>query len=321
MVSEKARGLASSDKMSQMEIHFLGTGGSWPTPERNVTAIAIKLGAEVILLDCGEGTQRQFMSSNASYMQVSKIFISHFHGDHFLGFPAMVQSMTLNDREDTLDVFGPPNTVKLVDQMLHLGYFKPSFEITARDMEAGESIDFGRYKVIGFPVNHSVPTYGFVIEEAMRPGKFNKPRALELGIPEGPLFARLQRGEEVSVNGQVFRPDQVLGPPRRGRKVVYSGDTIPCKELVERARGADVLIHEATLSNELEQMANERGHSSIRQACLAAKEADVKMLILTHISPRYKLDEVDVIKAEAERHFQPVEVAVDLWGYEVKLGD
>ncbi len=307
--------------MSQMDIHFLGSGGSWPTPERNVSAIALKIGGEILLLDCGEGTQRQFMRSDVSFMQVSKVFITHFHGDHFLGLPGMLQSMTLNNRENHLEIYGPAGTTKLVNELLHLGYFSPAFEIRVKDLDPGEKADFGRYSVTAFEVNHNVPSYGYVIEEAMRPGKFNKARALELGIPEGPLFSKLQHGETIEVDGKRIEPGEVLGPPRRGRKVVYSGDTRPCQDIATHAKDADVLIHDATLATELEELANERGHSSIRQACNAAKDANVNKLFLTHISPRYTIEDVPAAEEEAKKYFENVEVAVDLMSYAVELGE
>ncbi|HDO19276.1 MAG TPA: ribonuclease Z, partial [Thermoplasmatales archaeon] len=235
----------------QLYIIFLGTGGSWPTAKRNVSAIAVKRGGEIILFDCGEGTQRQIQKSNISYMQITKIFITHFHGDHFLGLPGLIQTMQLNDRANPLHIYGPKGTERIVDTIKTLGYFKPAYPIYGMDLKDGDVIECDGYKIRAFRVNHTVPTLGYVLEENERPGRFDKKRALELGIPEGPLFGRLQRGREVKLDdGRVIKPSMVMGPPRPGRKIVYSGDTRPCDKLKEISRNADVLIHDATFASE-----------------------------------------------------------------------
>lgn len=302
----------------QLYVIFLGTGGSWPTVKRNVSSIAIKRGGEIILFDCGEGTQRQFQRSGLSYMQIKSIFISHFHGDHFLGLPGLIQTMQLNDRKDPLMIYGPKGTSRLAEVIKHLGYFKPSYKIEGIDVDEGDEIRFDGYGVKPFRVNHNVPALGFVLEEDKRPGRFNKKRALELGIPEGPLFGKLQRGESVKLkDGRVITPDMVLGPPRPGRKIVYSGDTKPCEKIIEYARNADLLIHDATFLSDLEDVALEYGHSTARQAAEIAKKANVDRLILTHISPRYIDD--DKIEKEAREIFENTLVAKDFMEIEVKL--
>lgn len=300
-----------------MKIVFLGTGGSWPSPQRNVLSIAVKREKEIILLDCGEGTQRQFMLSPVSFMQTQKVLISHFHGDHFLGLPGMIQSMTLNDREDDLQVFGPEGTVSLVNILLELGYFNPGFRVEVRDLEAGEVLDFGSYKITAFSAKHNVPCLGYCIEESERPGRFDLAKAKELGIPEGPLYRKLQQGEEVTVGDEVFTPDMVLGPPRRGRKIVYSGDTIPSTEIVEYARDCDVLIHDATAESSMEEKANQYGHSTARQAAEIAKACNAKLLFLVHISPRY--DDATPLLEEAKEVFENSMLAEDFMEYEVRL--
>ncbi len=300
-----------------MKIVFLGTGGSWPSPERNVISIAVKREKEIILLDCGEGTQRQFMLSPVSFMQTQKVLISHFHGDHFLGLPGMIQSMTLNDREDDLQIFGPEGTVSLVSILLELGYFNPGFRVEVRDLEAGEVLDFGSYKITAFNAKHNVPCLGYCVEESERPGKFDLAKAKELGIPEGPLYRKLQQGEEVTFEGKVFTPDMVLGPPRRGRKIVYSGDTIPSTEIVEYAKDCDVLIHDATAESSMEEKANQYGHSTARQAAEIAKMCNARVLFLIHVSPRY--DDATPLLEEAREIFENSMVAEDLMEYEVRL--
>jgi ribonuclease Z len=272
-----------------MHVTFLGTGGSWPSPQRNVVAIAVRLGPEVALLDCGEGTQRQLMMSNVSFMKISRVFITHFHGDHFLGLPGLIQSMALNDRKEPLEVLGPEGIVELMKSLLQLGYFKPTFEVRVRELKAGESVDFGRYSATCALAEHSVPCLAYALEEAARPGRFNKARALELGVPEGPMFSRLQSGEAVELpDGRKVEPSMVLGPPRRGRKLVYSGDTKPCESVERLAAGSDILVHDATAAADNEDKANMYGHSSARQAAELAKRAGARMLALVHVSPRYE---------------------------------
>ena len=302
----------------QLYVIFLGTGGSWPTVKRNVSAIAMKRGGEILLFDCGEGTQRQIQRSGLSYMQIKSIFISHFHGDHFLGLPGLIQTMQLNDRKEPLTIYGPRGISRIVEIVKNLGYFRPSYEIVGKDVDEGDEIRFNGYSVKPFRVEHNVPALGYVLEEDMRPGRFNKKKALELGIPEGPLFGRLQRGESIKLkDGRVITPDMVLGPPRPGRKVVYTGDTKPCNKVVEFARNADLLIHDATFLSDLEDVAIEYGHSTARQAAEIAKEANVDKLVLTHISPRY-MDE-RLIEKEAKEIFKNSIVARDFLKLEVKL--
>jgi len=298
-----------------MQIVFLGTSGSWPTPKRNVSAVAIKRGPEVLLFDCGEGTQRQFMQSTLSFMQVSRVFVSHFHGDHFLGLPGMVQSMSMNGREGPLEVYGPRGIERLVTELLSLGYFTPGFAVQAKELTPGGAIDGGEYVVRAFEAVHTVPCLSYVLEEKPRPGRFSLERAEALGVPSGPMYSRLQEGESVQVGGRAVHPDDVLGPPRRGRKIVYTGDTMPHESLVEIARHADVLIHDATSDAALEEKANRYGHSSSRQAAEIAKEAGVGLLVLTHLSPRY--EEPTKILEDAKKIFENVRVAEDFAEIEV----
>src|SRR5437867_12329356 len=292
-----------------MQIVFLGTSGSWPTPKRNVSAVAVKRGPEVILFDCGEGTQRQFMQSKLSFMQVSRVFVSHFHGDHFLGLPGMVQSMSMNGRETPLEVYGPRGIERLVGDLLSLGYFTPGFPVHAKELTPGGAIDCGEYVVRAFEAVHTVPCVSYVLEEKPRPGRFSVDRAEALGVPSGPMYSRLQEGAPITIGGRTIRPEDVLGPPRRGRKIVYTGDTMPHETLVEMAQGADVLIHDATSDAVLEEKANRRSHSCVRQAAETAKEAGVGLLVLTHLSPRYE-DPTSILE-DAKQVFANVRVAED----------
>jgi ribonuclease Z len=269
---------------------------------RNVSAIAIKRGPEVLLFDCGEGTQRQFQRSALSYMQVSKIFISHFHGDHFLGLPGFFQTIQLNDRKEPIYIFGPRGTKKLVDQLLDLGYFAPSYSIIVKEVDDGDVLHFDGYHVNVLAVCHNVPCLAYCFEEDLRPGKFHKKKALSLGIPEGPLFNKLQKGLGVEINGIKIEPYDVMGKSRPGRKITLTGDTRYCKKLIEFAHKSDVLIHDSTFDSSIETKANEYGHSTAQQAAEIAKKAGVEKLFLVHISPRYK--DGKILEEDARKVFR-----------------
>jgi ribonuclease Z len=304
--------------MTQLRIIFLGTGGSWPTVKRNVSSIAVKRGSEILLFDCGEGTQRQFQQSNLSYMQISKIFITHFHGDHFLGIPGLIQTMQLNDRDEPLHIYGPEGIAELTDQLLTLGYFRPSYRIIAHEINDGQEIKFDDYSISALKVNHKIPTLAYRLKELQRPGRFNKSKALKLGIPEGPLFSKLQKGHTITLsNGEKITPDMILGPSRKGRKIVISGDTKPCDQIIAFSEDADILIHEATFDSRLQDIAKDYGHTTASQAAEIAKKARVKKLFLVHISPRY-LD-FHVLEDEARCVFPYSYVPKDFQEVEVKL--
>jgi len=304
--------------MTQLSIIFLGTGGSWPSVKRNVTSIAVKRASEVILFDCGEGTQRQFQKSRLSYMQISKIFITHFHGDHFLGLPGLIQTMQLNDRDIPLHIYGPKGMSKLLDQLLSLGYFKPNYSVISHEIDEGDILKFEGYCIHVIRVNHGVPSLAYSLVEDKRPGKFDKPKALDLGVPEGPLFSRLQKGETVTLkNGKKITPRMVLGPTRKGRKIVFSGDTTPLDKMVDFACDADVLIHEATFDSELADVAGDYGHTTAAQAAEIAKKAKVERLFLTHISPRY-IDNKKIM-SDAKEVFKNSFAPKDFEEIEIKL--
>jgi len=304
--------------MTQLSVIFLGTGGSWPTVKRNVSSLAIKRGSEIILFDCGEGTQRQFQKSNLSYMQITKVFITHFHGDHFLGLPGLIQTMQLNDRDTPLHIYGPRGMEKLTNQLLTLGYFRPSYEIIAHEMNSGDELRFEEYDIRALKGKHTVPALSYCLEEHTRPGKFNKAKALDLGIPEGPLFSKLQRGHTITLSsGKKISPDLVLGPSRKGRKIVISGDTIPFEEMIAFAQHADVLVHEATFESKLQDLSSEYGHTTAYEAAEIASKAEVEKLYLTHISPRY-LDH-RILENDARKIFPHSYVPRDFQEIEIKL--
>lgn len=302
-----------------MRVVFLGTGGTYPCTERNVSSVAVQLSKDVLLLDCGEGTQRQFMRSNVSFMSIRWIFITHYHGDHFLGLPGLIQSMNLNDRERPIDIFGPKGTEELMGFFLTAGHFAPRYDIISHDVSPGDVILLDGFSVVVAKADHTVPSLAYAIIENDRPGRFNSDRAKELGVPPGPLFRKLQQGEGVKVRGKIVRSKEVLGPSRKGRKLVYSGDTKPCKSITELAKGADLLIHDATLLASEERLAEDFGHSTAFGAAEVAKEAGARALALIHYSPRYK--DANVLVEEAKRCFPEVFAPSDLQEYVIKLKD
>jgi ribonuclease Z len=292
-----------------MRLTFLGTAGSWPTKERSASAIALDLEKELLLLDCGEGTQRQFFQSSASFMRVRRVFFSHFHGDHFLGLPGLIQSMSLNHREEPLDIYGPPDAEEMVGRALKMGYFTLRFPVSVHSVTPGSTVELDGYTVRTAAAAHPVPSLAFRIEEGPKRGRFDGPRAHALGI-RGRDFARLEAGEPVRVGDRLVRPEEVMGPSRTGRSVVYSGDTAPSEDVQRLAEHATVLIHEATAAQELEAEANQWGHSSARQAAECARRASVGTLFLTHFSARYK--ELEPLEAEARSVFPASVAARDL---------
>jgi len=292
-----------------MRLTFLGTAGSWPTKERSASAIALDMEKELVLLDCGEGTQRQFFQSSASFMRVRRIFISHFHGDHFLGLPGLIQSMSLNHRTEPLDIYGPPDAEEMVGRALRMGYFTLRFPVTVHALSPGASVELEGYTVRTSAAVHPVPTLAYRIEEGPKRGRFDGDKARALGI-HGRDFAKLEEGEPVRVGATVVHPSDVMGPARPGRAVVYSGDTAPSDDVRRLAHRASVLIHESTVAQELEAEANEWGHSSARQAADLANDAEVGALFLTHFSARYK--ELEPLESEARIVFPGSQLARDL---------
>lgn len=272
-----------------LEVTFLGTAGATPTVERNPPAILIKREGKLLLFDCGEGTQRQMMKATTG-MSVDKIFISHFHGDHFLGIPGLIQTLAFQDREKTLEIIGPPGTDELSKQMAHLGATTPKFDIKVREVEGGDEIRENDYSIKTLEAQHgkTINSLSYVLEEDERPGRFNRKKAIELGVEPGPKFGELQNGKKVkNSENEIIEPDQVLGSPRPGRKLVYSGDTRPLEKIKNASKNADLLIHDATLTEEEKERAIETKHSTAKEAAKLAKEAKVKLLCLFHLSSRY----------------------------------
>ncbi len=300
---------------STVRIVFFGTGGSWPSPERNVMSFALQVDGEVLLFDCGEGTQRQMMKTNVSFMKIKRIFISHFHGDHFLGLAGLVQTMVLNNRKEPLEIYGPPGTASMLTSYLSIGYYSLSFPISLYEMNSGDTIDFGDYRISAIRTKHPVYTLAYRFEEKDIP-RIDRKKAEKLGL-DSKVLEKLRREGSIEQNGKKITIDDVYGGTRHGRVVVYSGDTAPFDEMVEFARNADVLIHEATVDGTLEEQMNRYGHSSARQAAEIAKKAGVRKLILVHISPRYR--STDTLEKEAKKIFKEVSIPHDLEEFVIKV--
>jgi ribonuclease Z len=264
-----------------LSVFFAGTAGSVPTARRGMPALLVRRGGDRILFDCGEGTQRQLVSS-VGLAELTEIFITHFHADHWLGLPGLLKTFDLRGREGPLRLSGPRGLRELVAVMLR-AVGRVRFELELAEVRAGDVLERDGYKIAPFPVAHRGQAFGYALFEDVRPGEFDPGAAIRLGLTPGPDFGRVQRGEIV---GGVA-PEQVLGPARPGRKVVISGDTMPCQTLRVAAHGADLLIHEATFAEEERERAGETGHSTAAEAAAIARDAEVAMLALTHFSTRY----------------------------------
>jgi ribonuclease Z len=301
-----------------MKLIFLGTSGSIPTAQRGLPAIALKRDRELLLFDCGEGTQSQMARAHLSPMRLKAVFITHLHGDHFLGLAGLVQTMSLMDRKEKLEVYCPPEGKERIENFLRVPYYTLTFEVRVKELKPGDELRRNGYRIRTCEVDHPVPALAYALLEDQRSGKFYPQKAITLGVKAGPDFSRLKSGKSVKLrDGRVVEPEQVMGPPQPGRKIVYAGDTRPCESIIKFSEGADVLIHDCTLADELAERAAETGHSTPAEAAEIAKKAGVKQLVLIHISPRYK-DDLVLLK-QAKQIFPNVKIAKDLMELEVKL--
>jgi ribonuclease Z len=293
-----------------LSLFFAGTGGSVPSARRGLPSVLLRLGGDRILFDCGEGTQRQLLRS-VGLIDMEAVFVTHFHADHWLGLPGMLKSFALRDREAPLAVYGPRGLAQLMSAMRNVIFGRLPYDLKIVELEPGQAVKRDGYAIHAVPVSHRSPSaFGYAIVEQPRPGHLDAKLAEQLGVTPGPDFGRLQRGE--TVNG--VTPEQVMGPEREGRKIVLSGDTEPCEALKIAAHEADLLVHEATFTEEEADRARQTAHSTARQAAELAREAEVGLLALTHISTRYAggqlRDEARAIfpDTEAPRDFDTIEV-------------
>jgi ribonuclease Z len=264
-----------------LSLFFAGTAGSVPTARRGLPALLLRAGGDRILFDCGEGTQQQLLRS-VGLPELDVIFITHYHLDHWLGIIGILKTFDLRGRERPLTVYGPPGLRALLDAM-RPAWGRVTYPLSLEELDPHEEVAFDGYVVAPFPVEHRVRAYGYAFAEDDRPGRFDAETAARLGVTPGPDFGRLQAGE--TVNG--VTPDQVVGAPRRGRRIVYTGDTAPCQATEVFAHEADLLVHESTFLDDELARARETGHSTARQAAEVATAAGVKLLALTHLSTRY----------------------------------
>jgi ribonuclease Z len=283
-----------------LSVAFLGTGGAVPSARRSTASVLVARGGERLLFDCGEGTQRQ-MQRSLGLVQVDAIYFTHFHADHFLGLPGLLKTYDLTERERPLTIYGPRGLRDLI-QSLGRVIGRVAYQLDLVELEPGEAIPCDGAEVRAFPVEHSVRAVGYALVEAERPGRFDLEAAKRLGVKEGPDFAALQRGELVQGAAGPVEPGEVMGESRPGRTVVITGDTAPCRATVEAARGAELLVHDASFSEEEAQRAADTGHSTVGQAAAVAREAQVKLLALVHISSRYHVGKV---LEEAREVFEP----------------
>jgi ribonuclease Z len=293
-----------------LSIFFAGTGGSVPTARRGLQAMLVRRGGDRILIDCGEGTQRQLVRS-AGLMELTEIFLTHFHSDHWLGLPGMLKTFDLRGRDRPLTIYGPPGLKSLIALVLRMGG-RVGYTLDVVELEPGDVLDHDGYRIAPVPVTHRGPAFGYVLFEDERPGVFDPDAARRLGLEEGPEFGRVQRGETI----RGVAPEQVLGPSRAGRKLVVSGDTAPCEALRIAAHRADLLVHEATFAEEDRARAVETGHSTAGGAGALARDAEVTLLALTHVSTRHP---AGLLRDEARAVFADTVIPRDFDAIDIPL--
>jgi ribonuclease Z len=270
-----------------LDVVFLGTSASVPTAQRAPTALVVRRGGDRLLFDCGEGTQRQLLRSSVGLVELREVFVSHFHADHYLGLPGMLKTFALRGRDLPLTIYGPPGLTDLFASLRRI-FGKLTYPLELVELQPGEVLEREEYNLVTFPVAHGVQALGYALVEHPRPGRFDVESADALGVPPGPERGLLQAGESIELSdGRTITPDEVLGAPRPGRRVVLAGDTAPSPTVREAARGAEVLVHEATFLDEERDRARETAHSTALEAAELAREADVALLALTHLSNRY----------------------------------
>lgn len=296
----------------ELDLVFLGTGGSAPSARRSTACVLVRAGGDRLLFDCGEGSQRQ-MQRSTGLVQADQIFITHLHADHYLGIPGLLKTYDLNEREKPLRVYGPPGLIELFGALGRI-FGRLRYEVELVELEPGDAVGHDGYEVRSFEVAHRMRAYGYALVEDARPGHLDAEAATRLGVTHGPDFGRLQRGEEVQGSSGAVRPAEVIGDERAGRKLVITGDTAPCEMTRVAAHQAQVLVHDASFADDEADRARETGHSTARQAAELAREAEVGILALVHISSRYDVRAVleqareELAGSVAPRDFDVIEV-------------
>lgn len=305
--------------MSILRLTFLGTSAAMPTLHRNVSGLAVKADSDLLLFDCGEGSQRQMIRFGTGF-SVDAVFFTHFHADHYLGIIGFLRTLGMGGRDTPLTLYGPPPAKKILDAAIHLGVERLAFPVDVQELRGGEIVRRKGYGVRAVRVDHRVNALGYALEEDTRPGRFDPEVAKKLGIAPGPDFGKLQKGQTVKLaDGTEVKPEQVMGASRAGRKVVISGDTRPCATMVEASRGADLLVHEATFSDDEQERALETRHSTAREAGKVAAEAKVKRLVLTHLSSRHDIEPQPLFDQAQQEFSGMLDVAYDGFTVEVAL--
>lgn len=286
-----------------LRVTFLGTSGAIPTPERNPIGIFVKREGDSFLFDVGEGVQRQMMRFSTGF-DLDFVCLSHLHGDHIFGLPGLLETLDFNERQRKLTIFTPKHTERVLNRYLSAAVGTVSFPLSIEGLAAGEiAVKTAEYSLETFATDHDTRSIGYALDETTRPGRFDRERALELGVPEGPKFGQLQAGSSVSArDGSVVEPEEVLGPPRPGRRIAYTGDTRPTTACARAVSDGDLLIHESTFADDCVERADETGHATARQAGKLAATAGVERLVLIHISSRYA-GEIGRHRAEAAEVF------------------
>jgi len=286
-----------------MRVTFLGTSGAVPTTQRNTSAMVVNRDGDRLLFDCGEGTQRQMMRFGTGFA-VDHVFLTHLHGDHVLGLSGLVMTMDFNDREAPLAVHAPHGTRSQVEDLIHAAGNDPSFPVRIHQVGGGDTVlDREEYEIRAVETNHRTTAVGYAVVEDDRKGRFDREKAEEeLGISPGPKYSKLHAGEPVEHDGRTIEPEEVVGPPRPGRRLVYTGDTRPTDAVVDAAEDADLLVHDATFAEDWADRARKTAHSTAREAAEVAAEAGAKRLALVHVSTRYAGD-VSPIEREAREAF------------------
>jgi len=300
-----------------LTVRFLGTSASRPTVERNVTSVAMIREGETLLFDCGEGTQRQMMRYGISFA-LEDIFFTHMHADHMLGVIGLFRTLSLQGRTEPMRLWGPRGSASLLKQAIALGSDRQLFPLEINEVTPEAPVQRKGYSIIPYPADHKDKVaLGFALVEDIRLGRFNPDKARELGIPEGPAWGKIHRGQSVTLDdGRVIEPSELVGPTRPGRRVVFTGDSRPAESTVAISEGADLLIHEATFSDEEQPRALETGHSTAREAAEVAAKAGVKQLVLTHLSARYSVNAAELLQ-QAKEVFPATVVARD--GFEIEV--
>ncbi len=299
-----------------MKLVFLGTSAAQPTEKRGLSCICLERDGEILMFDAGESAQISYMKSGLGWNKKMKIFVTHLHGDHCVGILGLLQTMSMQNRTETLEIFGPSGIDEFIAANIKVLNFGLSFPVLINIIKDEKIIDNEKFSIYTCKANHSVTAYSYLFEEKDKPGRFNVKKAKELGIPEGVLWNKLQNGTEVNNNGNIIKPEQVLGEKRPGMKVGISGDTMPTKELEVFFKDCDYLVFDATFLDEQKQRAQDTCHSTAKQAATLGKNANVKNLILTHFSARYK-DESGHLNEAKEIH-NSVITARDLLEIEIK---